>query len=122
MRAIRLDEIRERERFAIDGVAREQKRLGAIAEQALDGAVKIGGRRKAPAFAGGLNKAATAFAFGNEKQSRGGAALGDIVADPAKRFKVEALQREVREIQIAVIEEIGTPLGISAGFNALDGD
>ncbi|MEL6522865.1 MAG: imelysin family protein [Pseudomonadota bacterium] len=44
------------------------------------------------------------------------------VADPAQRFKIEVLQQSIRAIQVAVIEEIGKPLGISAGFNALDGD
>ncbi|WP_299550628.1 imelysin family protein [uncultured Tateyamaria sp.] len=44
------------------------------------------------------------------------------VADPAHRFKVEVLQQAVRAVQVAVIDEIGTPLGITAGFNALDGD
>lgn len=44
------------------------------------------------------------------------------VAEPASRFRIEALQQSVRTLQVAVIEEIGTPLGISAGFNALDGD
>ena len=44
------------------------------------------------------------------------------VADPAQRFRVEVLQQTVRAIQIAVIEEIGNPLGITGGFNALDGD
>lgn len=44
------------------------------------------------------------------------------VADPEERFKVEVLQQAVRAVQVAVIGEIGTPLGISAGFNALDGD
>ncbi|MEO0764507.1 MAG: imelysin family protein [Pseudomonadota bacterium] len=44
------------------------------------------------------------------------------VADPAQRFKVEVLQRTVRAAQIAVINEIGAPLGITAGFNSLDGD
>lgn len=44
------------------------------------------------------------------------------VSDPASRFRIEALQNAVREIQISVVEEIGTPLGITAGFNALDGD
>ncbi|AEI95667.1 imelysin family protein [Roseobacter litoralis] len=44
------------------------------------------------------------------------------VADPASRFRIEALQQSIRTLQVAVIEEIGTPLGISAGFNALDGD
>ncbi|MEO0938804.1 MAG: imelysin family protein [Pseudomonadota bacterium] len=44
------------------------------------------------------------------------------VADPAGRFEVELLQQAVRTVQVAVIDEIGRPLGISAGFNALDGD
>jgi len=44
------------------------------------------------------------------------------VADPSSRIRIEALQNAVREIQISVIEEIGTPLGVTAGFNALDGD
>lgn len=44
------------------------------------------------------------------------------VADPASRFRIEALQNAVREIQISVVEEIGSPLGVTAGFNSLDGD
>ena len=44
------------------------------------------------------------------------------VTDPAQRFKIEVLQQAVRAIQVAVIDEIGTPLGITAGFNSLDGD
>ena len=44
------------------------------------------------------------------------------VADPAKRFKVEVLQRAVNDVRNAINTEIGKPLGITAGFNALDGD
>ncbi|WP_366141844.1 imelysin family protein [uncultured Tateyamaria sp.] len=44
------------------------------------------------------------------------------VADAEQRFKVEVLQQAVRAVQVAVIDEIGTPLGVTAGFNALDGD
>lgn len=44
------------------------------------------------------------------------------VADPAQRFKVEVLQRAVRDLQVAVADEIGAPLGITVGFNSLDGD
>ncbi|MEL6313388.1 MAG: imelysin family protein [Pseudomonadota bacterium] len=44
------------------------------------------------------------------------------VADPSQRFKVEVLQRAVNDIRNAVNTEIGKPLGITAGFNALDGD
>ena len=44
------------------------------------------------------------------------------VSDPIRRIRVEALQRTVRDIQNAVNTEIGKPLGITAGFNSLDGD
>ena len=44
------------------------------------------------------------------------------VADPAKRIRVEALQRTIRDIQNAVNSEIGKSLGITPGFNSLDGD
>lgn len=44
------------------------------------------------------------------------------VADPSARFRLEVLQRAVDVMQEAIAEEIGTPLGISAGFNAQDGD
>lgn len=44
------------------------------------------------------------------------------VANPAQRFEVEVLQQAVRAVQVAVMEEIGRPLGITAGFNRLDGD
>ena len=44
------------------------------------------------------------------------------VADPVKRFRVEALQQAVRDIRTAVASEVGTPLGVSNGFNSLDGD
>jgi len=48
-------------------------------------------------------------------------ALQGVVA-PSGRFRVELIQQAVRAVQIAVIDEIGTPLGITAGFNSLDGD
>ncbi|MEM8654331.1 MAG: imelysin family protein [Pseudomonadota bacterium] len=44
------------------------------------------------------------------------------VSDPIRRIRVEALQRTVRDIQNAVNTDIGKPLGITAGFNSLDGD
>ncbi|MEM9974088.1 MAG: imelysin family protein [Pseudomonadota bacterium] len=44
------------------------------------------------------------------------------VADPGQRLRVEALQVDVREIQIETMNEIGAAMGLSAGFNALDGD
>jgi predicted lipoprotein len=44
------------------------------------------------------------------------------VAEPQARLRLESLQRSVRDIQEAAEDEIGARLGISAGFNALDGD
>ena len=44
------------------------------------------------------------------------------VAEPVRRFRIEALQQAIRDIQIAITQDIGIPLGISAGFNSLDGD
>lgn len=44
------------------------------------------------------------------------------VMDPVSRLKVEVLQRHVYDVQVAVAEDVGAALGISAGFNALDGD
>ncbi|ETX27921.1 imelysin family protein [Roseivivax isoporae] len=44
------------------------------------------------------------------------------VADPARRLRVEQLAQEVRAIGEAAANEIGVPLGVSAGFNASDGD
>jgi len=44
------------------------------------------------------------------------------VATPAGRFRVEALQQRVNEIRQVVAQELGPKLGVSAGFNALDGD
>ena len=44
------------------------------------------------------------------------------VADPQRRLKVEILQQAVNSAKIAVETEIGPALGVSAGFNAQDGD
>lgn len=44
------------------------------------------------------------------------------VAIPSERFRIEVLQQAIGDIRTAVGQEIGQPLGIAAGFNALDGD
>jgi predicted lipoprotein len=43
-------------------------------------------------------------------------------ADPQGRFKVEAVQSLVDAIRTSVHDELGPALGVTAGFNALDGD
>lgn len=44
------------------------------------------------------------------------------VADPQGRVRVEALQTAVRAVRAAAAAEIGGALGVTAGFNASDGD
>ncbi len=44
------------------------------------------------------------------------------VADPQKRFRIEALQQSINDIGDIASMQLGPSLGISAGFNSLDGD
>ncbi|MEP2714976.1 imelysin family protein [Pseudophaeobacter sp.] len=44
------------------------------------------------------------------------------VADPAKRFRIEALQQEVNDLRNLIASDLGPSLGVLAGFNSLDGD
>ena len=44
------------------------------------------------------------------------------VTDAQARLRLESLQMRVREIYAAAEEEIGAPMGITPGFNSLDGD
>lgn len=44
------------------------------------------------------------------------------VADPASRFRIEALKQDVSELRNLVTTELGPRLGVAAGFNSLDGD
>ncbi|MES0863110.1 imelysin family protein [Ruegeria sp. SCPT10] len=44
------------------------------------------------------------------------------VADPQGRFRIEALQQSINDIRQIAATELGPTLGISAGFNSLDGD
>ncbi|WP_422031264.1 imelysin family protein [Roseovarius sp.] len=44
------------------------------------------------------------------------------VAEPAGRFRVESLQADLQEVREIVQGALGPALGVSAGFNAMDGD
>ncbi|SLN12455.1 Iron-regulated protein A precursor [Falsiruegeria litorea R37] len=44
------------------------------------------------------------------------------VATPAGRIRVEALQQAINDIRTEVTQSLGPALGVSAGFNSLDGD
>lgn len=50
-----------------------------------------------------------------------GPAFSDV-DKPAARFRLEVLQQQVAAVSSAIEAEIGKPLGITAGFNAQDGD
>ena len=51
-----------------------------------------------------------------------GAPLPEVVTDPARRVRVEAVQTLLREIRASLANDIGAPLGLSAGFSPADGD
>ncbi len=51
----------------------------------------------------------------------GGADLS-LVAQPADRFRVEALQQDITDIRLLLAEQLGPQLGVIEGFNSLDGD
>ena len=44
------------------------------------------------------------------------------VAEPQGRLRIEVLQQNIEEIRTILAEDVGPALGISAGFNSLDGD
>lgn len=44
------------------------------------------------------------------------------VSDPVKRLRIEALQQDVNDLRALVSQELGPKLGVTAGFNSLDGD
>lgn len=44
------------------------------------------------------------------------------VATPQGRLRVEILQQAVDAARMAVVEEMGPALGVTMGFNAMDGD
>jgi predicted lipoprotein len=48
--------------------------------------------------------------------------LADAVGDAASRPAVEALAGEIRELRARVVDRLEPALGVTSGFNALDGD
>ncbi len=44
------------------------------------------------------------------------------VSEPQARFRVEALRQAVNNIRLHVADQLGPKLGVSAGFNSMDGD
>ncbi|SFE29577.1 imelysin family protein [Roseivivax sediminis] len=66
----------------------------------------------------------TDAAFARALTTAGRIDAGDFsgVSDPRQRIVVEALQQQLVEARENAANEIGVPLGVSAGFNASDGD
>jgi len=48
--------------------------------------------------------------------------LGEAAADPAQRGSVEAARDAIKATQLLIVDILPTDLGITLGFNALDGD
>jgi predicted lipoprotein len=48
--------------------------------------------------------------------------LGDAAADPLRRASVEAARDAVKATQLLIVDILPADLGITLGFNALDGD
>jgi len=46
----------------------------------------------------------------------------EAVADPARRLGVGAVATAVRDVRAALARDVGAALGVTLGFNALDGD
>ena len=44
------------------------------------------------------------------------------VAEPQSRLKIEIIQQSIENIRSLVRDELGSTLGVAAGFNSLDGD
>ena len=53
---------------------------------------------------------------------RVGEPIDVAVATPQGRIRVEALQVAVRHVQTEVAEHVGPTIGVTSGFNAMDGD
>ncbi|WP_224825090.1 imelysin family protein [Cognatishimia sp. MH4019] len=77
-------------------LASDAPELQGTLDQRFTKALEVAGRIQDPSFAG--------------------------VADPASRLRVEALQSAVEAIRLTVGLDLASHLGVSAGFNALDGD
>ena len=64
----------------------------------------------------------TQFARADQALANVAMPLDRAVGDPDGRRLVEALLHEVQELRLLVVERLAPALGVSLGFNALDGD
>ena len=78
------------------------------------------------ALSGDNIELANKFHASFDKAQKAAERLGDPtfsgVADPASRFRIEALQQLVNDIRTISDTELGPSLGVDPGFNSLDGD
>lgn len=92
-----------------------EAQLAGIAEMIRDG------------FAGDVREPDRAWvlqviAQASERLDRIGAPLAEAVAEPEKRFRVEALHTKIGQLRRALAEDIGPGLGVDTGFSPADGD
>ena len=78
--------------------------------------------RLAPADSNLTKKLAFAFDHALLKLARLNDPVFAGVAAPQTRIKVQIVQQSVDEIRRIIREDLGPKLGVSAGFNAMDGD
>lgn len=69
-----------------------------------------------------LDKLAVAFDRSDDKIAKLDDPVFAGVTDPTGRFKVEVLKQAIDSIRSVVRDDLGPTLGVSQGFNGLDGD
>ncbi|MEM1420486.1 MAG: imelysin family protein [Pseudomonadota bacterium] len=67
-------------------------------------------------------KVSSDFARAIELAERAPDAIDKAVTDPAQRFKVESLHTQLRELQKSLRLVLAPSIGVTIGFNSLDGD
>jgi predicted lipoprotein len=75
-----------------------------------------------PAVGDGMGRVDAAFDAALAAAGRVGEPIDAAVATTAGRFRVESLQSAVRRARTEVAEHIGPAVGVTGGFNAMDGD
>jgi predicted lipoprotein len=90
-----------------------------------------GGGEDKPGFAAALRETMEGSAFASVMDdafdravaaATSGAPLERAIADPARRPAIEDLRAAVKDIQRLASTHLPAPLGVSIGFNSLDGD
>ena len=90
--------------------------IGGHAGAVRDG-LRPGDRR-----GGGARRSRNAFESALTAAGNVAAPIDVEVATPQGRIHVEALQGALQRVQTEVASHVGPPVGVTSGFNAMDGD